>query len=157
MELALVMPILLMVLFGIAEFGIFFTESVAIASAAHNGARYASVHPTSWSSASPPGANTIEGQILLAQNSSTIPNDDSHINIAYSVVSGTSQTACGHYSVASSGFVASGSYTQATCVIAGSMIQVTVTYTYHFLTPVFQTMFPNGLTFSPAASILEEV
>src|SRR5689334_1580884 len=81
MELAIVLPILLMVMFGIAEFGIFFTQAQAVTIAAHNGSRYATVHPTAWSSAASPPANTIQGQILLGQNSSSIPNDDSHISI----------------------------------------------------------------------------
>jgi hypothetical protein len=114
------------------------------------------VHPTAWWSAATPPANTIEGQILLGQNSSSIPNDDSHISIQYQVVTGSSAKTCGHYSV-TSGFVAASGYSQSTCVVSGSMIQVTITYTYHFMTPVFQTMFPSGLSFTPAASMLEEV
>src|SRR5205814_1973276 len=54
MELAIVLPLLLMVMFGLVEFGIFFTQAVAVTNAAHNGARYAVVHPTSWSSAASP-------------------------------------------------------------------------------------------------------
>src|SRR5260370_25279870 len=65
-ELALILPILLMVMYGIAEFGIFFTQAVAITNASHNGARYASVHPTAWSSSASPGPNTIEGTVHLA-------------------------------------------------------------------------------------------
>jgi Flp pilus assembly protein TadG len=155
-ELAIVLPILLMVMFGIAEFGIFFTQPQAITIAAHNGARYATVHPTAWSNAASPPANTIEGQILVGQNSSAIPNDDSHTSIVYQVISGSTATTCGHYS-ATSGFVAASGCSQSTSVVSGSLIQVTITYTYHVLTPVFQTMFPSGLTFSPGASMLEEV
>jgi Flp pilus assembly protein TadG len=156
MGLAIVLPILLMVMFGIAEFGIFFTQAQAVTIAAHNGARYATVHPTSWSNAASPPANTIQGQILLGETTTSIPNDDSHISIAFQTVSGSNAATCGHYS-ASSGFVAASGYSQSTCVVSGSLIQVTITYTYHFMTPGFQNIFPNGLTFSPGASMLEEV
>jgi hypothetical protein len=98
----------------------------------------------------------IQGQILLGETTTSIPNDDSHINIVYQVVNGSTATTCGHYS-AGSGFVAASGYSQSTCVVASSPIQATLTYTYLFMTPGFQTIFPNGLAFSPGASMLEEV
>jgi Flp pilus assembly protein TadG len=42
-ELALVMPVLLLILFGIIEFGLAFSRNIAITNAAHEGARVVSL------------------------------------------------------------------------------------------------------------------
>ena len=72
-----------------------------------------------------------------------VPNDDSHITISYSVPGSGMLTYCGEYSAAQNAFVAASGYSQSTCVAPGNFINVQVTYTYTFVTPVC-LLFLNG-------------
>jgi hypothetical protein len=56
------------------------------------------------------------------------------VTIEYFNITGATQTLCGHYSVSSSAFVAAGGYTQATCVIPGNLVRLTLTNPYTLLT-----------------------
>ena len=152
-EMALCLPILLLLVSGTMDFGRMFEQRIAVTNAARDGARYATTHPTAWSNSSTPAINTIEGQILNAGGPGAISNDDSHITIAYLTSSGTQ---CGSYSASSGAFVPVGSYTQSTCVVPGSFIDVTVTTTYGMITPGMAQLFPSGVAVSSTASMLEE-
>ncbi|GAC1402082.1 MAG: hypothetical protein NVSMB52_15970 [Chloroflexota bacterium] len=147
LEMALVLPILLLIICGILDFGFAFAAKLAVTNSARNGARYASTHPTSWTAADPAGQTTIEGQIQNSGGTASIPNDDSHILISYLT---SSATACGHYSTA--GFVGS----QSTCVVAGNLIQVQVTYHYSLITPVIRQLFSSGISLTSTATMVEE-
>jgi Flp pilus assembly protein TadG len=155
-ELALASVVLLLLLMGIVDFGLLFSDRLAMSNAARGGARWASKHPTSWSSASSPDSNTIEGQVQAAGGVVSVPNDDSHLAIAYYDVTGGTPVLCGTYSATSSSFVAATGYTQSTCVIPGTMVQVTITYTYPLLTPVLASLYPGGVTVSASAAFVEE-
>ncbi len=155
-EMALIFPVLATMMFGMCEFGILLTNMVNLTNAARNGARWAATHPTAWTTTNPAASNTIEGQIQLGA-AALVPNDDSHLTITYLVPGGSSTTPCGYYSASSGGFVASNGYTQGTCIQPGNLIQVQITYTYRFMTPFFQTLFPKGVTITPNATIMEEV
>ena len=63
-----------------------------------------------------------------------MPNNDSHITIEYFNVSGATNTLCGHYSASGAAFVAAGGFSQATCVIPGSLVRVTLTNAYSLVT-----------------------
>ena len=63
-----------------------------------------------------------------------LPNDDAHVVIEYFNVTGATNTLCGHYSAAGAAFVAAGGYTQATCVIPGNLVRVTLTNSYALMT-----------------------
>lgn len=152
-ELALTLSILLLVIQGIMDFGFAFSDEIAIANAARNGARYATTHPTAWTNAASPAITTIEGVIMSAGGASSITNDDSHITVAYLTSGGT---ACGQYSQASNSFVAASGYTQATCVVAGNLIKVTVTYTFNPITPGIHALFSHGMTLTGTATMVEE-
>jgi Flp pilus assembly protein TadG len=126
--------VLALLLGSVIEFGYLFSHKLELANAARSGARWGSLHSTSWSAAASPASNTIEGQVRAAGGTSLLPNDDSHVAIEYFDVSGSTQTLCGHYSAAGAAFVAAGAYTQASCVIPGSMVRVTLTNTYSLVT-----------------------
>lgn len=141
------LPIFFLLVFGVIDFGVLMEERIAIINAARDGARYATTHPTAWSNAVQPPLSSIEGQIINAGGTAAIPNDDAHILINYLKPDGS---ACGHYSTG--GF--SGS--QSSCVVAGNLIQVQVTFTYRMITPIMSGLFPSGIPVSTSATMVEE-
>jgi Flp pilus assembly protein TadG len=155
-ELALASVVLLLLLLGIVDFGLLFSDRLAMSNAARGGARWASKHPTSWSSATTPDSNTIEGQVQAAGGVVSVPNDDSHLAIVYYDVTSGTPVQCGSYSASSGSFVAATGYTQSTCVVPGTMVQVTITYTYPLLTPLLASLYPGGVTVSASAAFVEE-
>jgi len=152
-EMALCLPILILLVTGIMDFGRMYEERIAVTNAARDGVRYATTHPTAWSNAASPSLATIEGQILNSGGPGVIPNNDSHITVAYETSSGT---ACGYYSATNNAFVAQNSYTQATCVVPGSIILVTVTISYSMMTPGMNRLFPSGVSVTSTAAMVEE-
>lgn len=148
--------LLLLLAMGIVDFGLLFTDRLAISNAARSGARWASKHSTTWSSATNPDSNTIPGQVQAAGGVTSIPNDDAHISIKYYDLSTGSAVYCGKFSVASNGFVPAAGYNQNTCLIAGTLDEVTVSYTYPLLTPLISSLFNGGVTVSAAAAFTEE-
>src|SRR5919198_5014187 len=76
-EFALVVPLFLLLLFAIIDFGILFEHRITLDNAARSGARWATTHPTAWSNAATAPSNTIEGQVQIAGGTSAIPNSDS--------------------------------------------------------------------------------
>jgi Flp pilus assembly protein TadG len=155
-ELALATVLLLLLLLGIVDFGLLFSDRLAMSNAARGGARWASKHPTSWSNAASPDSNTIEGQVQAAGGVVSVPNDDAHLTIAYYDLSSGSPVLCGSYRASSGSFVPATGYTQSTCVIPGTMVKVTVTYTYPLLTPLLSNLYPGGVTVSANSAFVEE-
>jgi Flp pilus assembly protein TadG len=155
-ELAISTILLLLLLMGIVDFGLLFSDRLAIANAARGGARWASKHPTSWSNAAGPNSNTIQGQVQAAGGVVTIPNDDAHVTIQYYDLSSGSTVLCGSYSGASGSFVPATGYTQSTCVVPGTMVKVTISYTYPLLTPVLSRIYSGGVTVSASSAFVEE-
>jgi hypothetical protein len=126
--------VLALLLGSVVEFGYLFSHKLELANAARSGARWGSLHSSSWSAGTTPPSNTIEGQVRAAGGTALLPNDDSHLLIEYLDVSGSTQTLCGHYSAGGAAFVAAGAYSQATCVVPGSMVRVTLTNAYSLVT-----------------------
>jgi Flp pilus assembly protein TadG len=155
-EFALVVPLFLLLVFAIIDFGILFEHRITLDNAARTGARWATTHPTAWSNAATAPSNTIEGQVQIAGGTSAIPNSDSNIVITYLVPGSGTATACGHYSASSGSFVAASGYTQATCVTAGHLVQEQVTHTYHMISPIIGALFRNGITETASATMVEE-
>lgn len=149
-EMAFTLPILLLIIMGIIDFGFALSDRVALSNAARNGVRYATTHSTAWSNSNSPPANTIEGAILSSGGTSSIPNDDQHITIAYQNPDGS---ACGQYSAASNSFTGG---SQSTCVTPQNLIQVTVSYTYSPITPGIGQLFPQGMILASSATMVEE-
>jgi Flp pilus assembly protein TadG len=157
-EFALVAIILFVMIFAIFDFGLFFAGRITATNAARSAARYAATHPTAWSNASPPPYDSIQGRLVSAAVPASVSNDDSHVTISYIVPGTGSGTTCGHYSAASNSFVAATGYTQSTCVVAGSLIQVNVHYVYTLASPALSALGlnPNSITVDGSAAELEE-
>lgn len=152
-EMALVLPILLLLICGVMDFGFLFSAHEAVTNAARNGARYAITHPSAWTNADPAGVATIEGQIQQAGGTARIPNTDSNISITYLKSDGTT---CGSYSQSTNAFVGSGGNTQTTCLVAGAFIQVRVTYRYTFMTPVLGQLLGTSANIPSTTTMVEE-
>ncbi len=155
-EFALVSMLLIVFVLGIMDFAYLFSGRLAAYEAARNAARYAVTHPTAWSNAASPPAASIEGHLVLASAPARINNDDAHVTIAYYLPGSGTATRCGQYSAATDTFTPSGTYTQATCVLPGTTIEVTATYTYGFITPLLKATW-NNLTITTTAAAMEEV
>jgi Flp pilus assembly protein TadG len=146
-------PVLLL-LMGLIDFGFLFEKQVTLTNAARSGGRYASLHPTAWSNLATAPSNSIQGQIQLAGNNTTLPNDNTHIALTW--YPNGSSTACGTYSQASNSVIYSGGYTQATCMAIGNSVKIKVTNTYQMLTPLISNLYPTGVTALAQAAFLIE-
>lgn len=157
-EFALVVIALFVMLFAIFDFGLFFAGRITATNAARSAARYGATHPTAWSNSSAPPANTIQGRLVSGSVPAAVVNDDGHVTISYIVPGVGAGTTCGQYSAASNSFVAATGYTQATCVIPGSLIQVHVRYVYTLASPALSALGlnPGSLTVDATAAELEE-
>jgi Flp pilus assembly protein TadG len=158
-ELAVSLPLLMLLLAAAMDFGLLFGDRLAISNAARVGARWATKNPTNWSNSSTPDSTTIEGQIQIAGGTGNIPNDDNHIAINYYDVNVSTQTLtyCGKYSQAANAFQPASGYTQASCVARGHLIEVVVNYSYPPITPTIQATFGPTILVKVAAAMLEEV
>jgi Flp pilus assembly protein TadG len=156
-EFSLVAPVLLLLVFGIVDFGLMLEARVAMSNAARDAGRWAATHPTAWTNSQPAPSNTIEGQVQTAGGTNAIPNDDAHITITYLVPGNGNPTPCGHYSAASNSFVPESGFTEGSCVVAGNLIQVQVDNQYRLLTPVISSLFPGGsVNLVASATMVEE-
>ncbi len=158
-EFAAVLPIFMLVVLGIVDYGTMFNVSVTMTDSVRVAARYATTHPSAWSYADPAPLNTIQGQIQATNSLAHIVNDDAHINIVYLVVSGSNPVQCGYYSAQSRAFVATNGYTQSNCLLPGTLIKITVGYSYSWLTPLPQlaSNLPfGGIGLSATATMMEE-
>ena len=72
LELALVLPLLLFVIFGVLDLGRVFFSTITLISAAREGARYLSVYPDDISNISGPYAGTIQTAIREAGDSGLV-------------------------------------------------------------------------------------
>ncbi|HUZ89201.1 MAG TPA: TadE/TadG family type IV pilus assembly protein [Candidatus Acidoferrales bacterium] len=157
-EFAIVSVVAFAVIFGIIDFSVLFAGRIMSTNAARNAVRYAATHPTAWSNAAQPADDSIEGKLVSAAVPAIIVNDDAHVTISYVVPGPGPGTTCGQYSAASNSFVPVTGFTQATCVVAGSLIRIHVTYIYAFATPVnaLLGLSSNPVTLVGEAAELEE-
>ena len=169
-EFALVSVLLFTVIFGIMDWGFFYLGKVAATNASRSAARYASVHPTAWTTTNPPAANTIESRLILAAIPAVVTNQDyaagrkSYVTISYTIPGTGGGTVCGQYYISSPGpgFVgasnpAGGTYSETDCVVSGNIVTIKAVYTYTFMTPFLSSAFqPGTLTISTQASELIE-
>jgi Flp pilus assembly protein TadG len=156
-EFALVCTFLLLLIAGAVDFGTLYSQRLELDNAVRVGVRYAAENPKLWTNNASPADNTIEGQIIYAGDTREIPNDDSHIAIKYYTYDKATQTKtyCGWFSAASNAYQTVASIPQASCVIPGSLIEVTVTYNYALLTPVLQTIFGATVPVKARATMVE--
>jgi Flp pilus assembly protein TadG len=155
-EFALVSMLMLVVVLGIMDFSYLFTGRAAAYQATRVAARFAATHPTAWTSSANPDRTSIEGNLILAAIPARVPNDDTHLTISYLVPGAGSPTLCGSWSAGAGAFQPQPGYTQATCVVPGSLIRIQATYVYRFITPLLSASF-NNVTITTQASALEEL
>jgi Flp pilus assembly protein TadG len=154
-EFALVSMLMLVFVLGVIDFGYLFAGRVSAYEATRVAARYAAVHPTSWSSAAAPGGNTIEGNLILTSVPAKVPNDDAHLTISYLVPGVGAAALCGTWSATAGAFQPQAGYTQATCVVSGRLVRIQATYLYSFITPFLKSTF-GSMTIKTDASALVE-
>ena len=147
-ELALLMPLLSMVLFGIIDFGTIYVNDQQIINTVASATRYATRNSANgfFSNSATAPFNTIQGQLQLATSPSgtiLIPNDDSHIRITYL---SDATTECGHY-------VQSTNTAPSSCYINGYLLRIQVTYTFASLTPL-GGLFPGGSLTLPISTTM---
>lgn len=157
-ELALVIPILVLLLNAAVDFGYLYSERLEVSNATRVGVRWATTHPTSWSNNAAPADTTIEGEIIYAGDTRNIINDDTHIQIKYyDMTTPTAPVYCGTYQESTNTFVASGAYTQSNCVKPGNLITITVNYYYAPFTLGISQLFGTSILVTSTASMLEQV
>lgn len=156
-EFAISSLILLLAFTGIMDLAFLYAGHVATHNAVRAAARYAAANPKAWTTADPPAANTIEGQLKIIAIPAVINNTDAQIGITYTVPGAGAGAECGYFKP-STGFVADPGYTQATCVVPGHLVTVKATYDYVFITPFLkQISQPFGkVTISTQAAEIEE-
>lgn len=156
-EFALVSILLFALVLGIIDFSFLFSGRAAAYQATRVAARFAATHPSAWTAATTPDRTTIEGNLTLTAVSASVINDDAHLTISYARpgASNTS-TPCGQWSASSGSFVAATGFTQATCLLAGTIIEVRATYTYLFITPLLRGTL-RSVSISTDATAYEEL
>lgn len=161
-EFSLIVTLLLVLILGVIDISWLFTTRTQDYQAVRAAARYAATHPDAWDWHNPAVAHTIESTLQSDLNTVNLPNQDivsdgPGIAIQYFVISNGNLILCGHYSAAAHAFIPAPNYTQASCLLPGTMIQVTATYTYSFLSPAIIVSDPGpGVNISAVALALEE-
>lgn len=155
-EFAIVLPVFLLVFFGIIDFSLFTYDYVALRNAARAGAQFAITNPTSYSTTDPPVANTI--QYIIEENGKPNSLNLSDIQIQYyAIVDGGSALECGYYDSSTGTFNSDNGYTENNCLTQGNtIIRITLTTTYNFVTPVLQSIVGNGVTMTTSSALIEE-
>jgi hypothetical protein len=89
---------------------------------------------------------------------SGLQNNDTDIQITYWDTSTSPPTECGYFSATSDEFVPLGSYTQASCVVAGNEVQVKLTSQFNIFTgPSQGSPMPATFTISDQTIMVIEV
>jgi hypothetical protein len=156
-EFSLVITFLFLLVAGLIEFGTLFSQRLELDNAVRVGARYAADNPKLWTNNASPADNTIEGQIIYAGDTREITNDDTHIYIRYYQYNKTTQvkTYCGYFSAALNAYQTVGGIPLTSCVIPGSLIEITVHYDYLFLTPILQGLYGPTVSVTAKATMVE--
>lgn len=157
-EFALVSILLFALVLGIIDFSFLFQGRTTAYQATRVAARFAATHPTAWSASSSPDLTSIEGNLKLTAVSARVPNDDAHLAITYARPgSGSANTPCGSWKVSPSpAFYPIAPFTQATCLVPGTVIEIKATYVYSFITPLLRGTL-RSVTISTDATANEEI
>jgi TadE-like protein len=148
-ELAIAMPLLALMLFGLVDFGRAYFQYIAVVNAAREGARAAAYGFTNLTNASPPAYDTVEGHIVLADGGLGIPNDATHILVQFYDVSGASPVLCAHFNFAANAIAWDAPYTPPSsgsgqkCPKEGDAVKITVVSDYTPITPLMAQIMGN--------------
>jgi Flp pilus assembly protein TadG len=155
-ELAIAMPLLALMLFGLVDFGRAYFQYIAVVNAAHEGARAAAYGFSNLSNVSAPAQDTIQGRIMLADGGLGIVNNTSHIQIQFYDMTVSPAVLCAHFNYGTNGVSWDAPYTAPTsgvqkCPKEGDAIKVTVVSDYTPITPLMAQIMGNPFHLTAAA------
>jgi Flp pilus assembly protein TadG len=161
-ELALTLPVLLLLVLGIVDFGRVFVSANVLSHATTDAARYGALNPTQVG----PGAGTIRGRVIDEAARSSVTLTDQQVDIYY-LDAGGQVTSCfinGSATASAPGSDATtcpgGCPVGDTCPsppLPGDYIQVKTHLPWNAATVLIQNVLPNGFTIdSSAAGVIQQ-
>jgi len=152
-EFALVLPVFLLIVFGLIDVGRFVFMSSTLSQAAREGARLGSVE-ASYRGSTDPACGTGGGPVCPANDSALLSHISTAANRMMTPFGNVSNTYMTCVQAPPAGTPPSGSWTGSSCSFhaPGSLISVRVTATYVPITPVISTLFGTR-TLSGSASM----
>jgi Flp pilus assembly protein TadG len=157
-EMALISPILVFMLFGIADLGRAYYQYTVMTQAVREGARYGAVN---WSNA-PGGAaatnsnsvsaafGTVQGRMQFVGQTAamTFANDATHVAVTYYDGTSSALTQCAHWDAATNTVVMDNSY-GAIHPRTGDLVKVHLVYTFRPIAPILSQI--TGAAFDLSA------
>jgi Flp pilus assembly protein TadG len=156
-ELAITVPLLALMLFGLVDFGRAYFQYIAVVNAAREGARAAAYGFSNLSNASPPAQDTVQGRIQIADGGLAIPNDATHMQIQFYDMTGATPVLCAHFNYGSNAISWDAPYTPPNsgsgqkCPKEGDAVKVTVVSDYTPITPLMAGIMGNPFHLTAAA------
>lgn len=156
-ELAIAIPLLALMLFGLVDFGRAYFQYIALVNSTREGARSAAYGFSNLSNAASPTQDTVQGRIKLADGGLGIPNNAAHIQIQFYDMSVTPGVLCAHFDYATNAVAWDAPYTAPTsgsgqkCPKEGDAVKVTVVSDYRPLTPLMAQIMGNPFYMKVAA------
>lgn len=146
MELAVAVPLLALMLFGLVDFGRAYFQYIAVVNSAREGARYAAYGFVNLSNAASPPQNTVQGRVQLADGGLGIPNNSGHIQIQFYDTTVSPAALCAHYDYASNAIAWDAPYTAPVsgglqkCPHEGDAVKITVMSDFKAVTPLMSQL-----------------
>jgi len=156
-ELAIAMPLLALMLFGLVDFGRAYFQYIAVVNAAREGARAAAYGFHNLSNAANPAQDTVQGRIKVADGGLSIVNDTTHIQIQFYDMTVSPAVLCAHFNYASNAISWDAPYTAPNsgsgqkCPKEGDAVKVTVVSDYVPITPLMAKIMGNPFHLQAAA------
>jgi TadE-like protein len=149
-ELAIAMPLLALMLFGLVDFGRAYFQYIALVNTAREGARSAAYGFHNMSNASNPAQDTVQGRIRLADGGLGIPINGAHIQVQFYDMTASPVALCAHFNYASNAITWDAPYTAPTagqqkCPKEGDAVKITVVSDYTPITPLMAQIMGNPL------------
>lgn len=156
-ELAIALPLLALMLFGLVDFGRAYFQYIAVVNTAREGARSAAYSFHNLSNAANPAQDTVQGRIRVADGGLGIVNDAAHIQIQFYDTTVSPAVLCAHFSYATNAVTWDAPYTAPNggsgqkCPKEGDAIKVTVVSDFTPITPLMATIMGNPFHLTAAA------
>ena len=148
-ELAIAMPLLALMLFGLVDFGRAYFQYIAVVNATREGARVAAYGFHNMSNAASPAQDTVQGRIQIADGGLGIVNDATHIQVQFYDMTVSPAVLCAHFNYGSNAISWDAPYTAPTagsgqkCPKEGDAVKVTVVSDYTPITPLMAQIMGN--------------
>ncbi|HKV31783.1 MAG TPA: TadE family protein [Candidatus Dormibacteraeota bacterium] len=156
-ELAIAMPLLALMLFGLVDFGRAYFQNIALVNTAREGARSAAYGFHNLSNAANPAQDTVQGRIRVADGGLGIVNDATHIQIQFYDTTVSPAALCAHFNYATNAITWDAPYTAPNsgsgqkCPKEGDAVKVTVVSDYVPITPLMSAIMGNPLRLTAVA------